>query len=154
MQNPKAPLFAARDDKTSIKVSKIDKIISEKANNFSPIVIEGAGGLYVPIDKETMVIDIIEKIDAKIVLAARAGLGTINHTLLSIEALRNRGILNPAVVLINQKNDPVSEEMLKENIEAIEIFSDIKVTGVINHIDDFANINNSHFKVIEKIMTD
>ncbi len=151
LKNPKAPLFAAIDDNITIDIDKINKTIIEKSKLFNPIVIEGAGGLFVPIDKKTMIIDIAEKINAKIILTARAGLGTINHTLLSIEALKIRGILNPAIVFINQKKDPVPNKMVKENIEAIELISGIKVAGVINHIDDFSNIDDSIFTIIEKI---
>lgn len=152
-KNPKAPLFAAIDDNITIDVGKIDKIILEKNKLFHPIVIEGAGGLFVPVDRKTMMIDLIEKIDAKIILAARAGLGTINHTLLSIEALKSRGILDPAIVLINQKNDPVSDQMLKENVEAVELASGVKIAGVINHIDDFSTIDDTNFTTIEKLIS-
>jgi dethiobiotin synthetase len=55
-----------------------------------PLVVEGAGGLMVPVNRHTLYIDIFARWGAPVVLCARTGLGTINHTLLSIEALRRR----------------------------------------------------------------
>lgn len=152
-KNPKAPLFAARDDNKHLDIDKVYKIIDEKSKSFTPVIIEGAGGLFVPVDEKTMMIDFAEKLDAKIILAARAGLGTINHTLLSIEALKGRGILKPAIVFLNHKDQSVSDKMLKENIEAIEKFSGIKVSGVINHMEDFTDIDEHFFKTIETILS-
>src|SRR6266403_816088 len=57
-----------------------------------PLVVEGAGGLLVPLTREITYIDIFARWQAPVVLCARTTLGTINHTLLSIEALRARRI--------------------------------------------------------------
>jgi dethiobiotin synthetase len=56
------------------------------------IVVEGAGGLLVPLTRQTLFIDVFRRWDAPVVLCARTALGTINHTLLSVEALKARGI--------------------------------------------------------------
>ncbi len=57
-----------------------------------PLIVEGAGGLMVPINRRTLYIDIFARWACPLLLCARTGLGTINHTLLSIEALRSRAI--------------------------------------------------------------
>lgn len=57
-----------------------------------PLVVEGAGGLMVPVNRRALYIDVFARWRAPVVLCARTGLGTINHTLLSIEALRARSI--------------------------------------------------------------
>ncbi|RWD52399.1 MAG: ATP-dependent dethiobiotin synthetase BioD [Mesorhizobium sp.] len=57
-----------------------------------PLIVEGAGGLMVPVNRRTLYIDVFARWCAPVVLCARTGLGTINHTLLSIEALRARSI--------------------------------------------------------------
>lgn len=67
-----------------------DDIISPKHNN--PLIIEGAGGLMVPLNKNFLVIDLIQKLKAEVVLVSKNYLGSINHTLLSAEALRIRNI--------------------------------------------------------------
>lgn len=152
-KNPKAPLFAARDENISPDLNRINTILLEKNKSHKPVVIEGAGGLLVPVTENTSMIDLAQTFNAKTVLAARAGLGTINHTLLSLEAMKNRGISDPVVVFLNPKNDPVSDIMVKENCKAIEIFSAARVAGVISHIDDFSNPAPSCLKIIEKIIS-
>ena len=57
-----------------------------------PLVVEGAGGLMVPVNRRTLYVDVFARWGAPVVLCARTGLGTINHTLLSIEALRSRSV--------------------------------------------------------------
>lgn len=57
-----------------------------------PLVVEGAGGLMVPVNRRTLYIDVFARWAAPVVLCARTELGTINHTLMSIEALRHRSI--------------------------------------------------------------
>ena len=61
---------------------------------------EGAGGLMVPITADFMILDLMRKLAAPVVLVARTGLGTLNHTLLSVEALRSRQITVAALFLV------------------------------------------------------
>ncbi|MDA9399928.1 MULTISPECIES: dethiobiotin synthase [unclassified Bradyrhizobium] len=68
------------------------------------LVIEGAGGLMVPLTARTLYIDIFERWQLPVVLCARTGLGTINHSLLSIEALRKRQIRILGVAFIGERN--------------------------------------------------
>ena len=69
-----------------------------------PLVIEGAGGLMVPLTARTLYIDIFERWQLPVVLCARTGLGTINHSLLSIEALRKRQIRILGMAFIGERN--------------------------------------------------
>ena len=64
-----------------------------------PLVVEGAGGVLVPLDPRMLTVSLIERLGLPVVLVARSTLGTINHTLLSLEALRSRGIPIAGVVL-------------------------------------------------------
>ncbi|MFT3972503.1 MAG: dethiobiotin synthase [Amaricoccus sp.] len=57
-----------------------------------PLVVEGAGGLMVPVNRRTLLVDVFARWATPVVLCARTGLGTINHTLLSVEALRRRSV--------------------------------------------------------------
>jgi dethiobiotin synthase len=67
-------------------------------------VIEGAGGLLVPINEQEMMADLIKAIGLPVVVAARSGLGTINHTLLTVEALRRRDITIAGVITVGEPN--------------------------------------------------
>jgi dethiobiotin synthetase len=136
--NPKAPWFSCRDMGTAAEPGKAMKVLEEKSRVFSPIIIEAAGGLLVPVTENFLVIDMIKLSGAKIILAARSGLGTINHTLLSIEALEKRGMAPAGIVFMNADSASASEEMIQENMEAVHCFSGIQVAGVIGRIDDFS----------------
>jgi len=78
-----------------------DTLRALKSMGESALVVEGAGGLLVPLDARHDVIDLIEATKLPVVLVARAGLGTLNHTGLSIEALKARGQKVLAVVLVH-----------------------------------------------------
>jgi dethiobiotin synthetase len=81
-------------------------------------VVEGAGGLFVPLDERHDVIDAIGALKLPVVLVARAGLGTINHTSLSLEALARRRARVAAVVLVKSTRgrDP-SERLNRDELE-------------------------------------
>jgi dethiobiotin synthetase len=78
-----------------------------------PLVIEGAGGLMVPLTRQTLFIDVFARWKLPLILCARTKLGTINHTLLSIEAVRRRDIPLVGVAFIGDAN-PESESIIAE----------------------------------------
>jgi dethiobiotin synthetase len=78
-----------------------------------PLVIEGAGGLMVPLDRTTLYIDVFARWRLPVVLCARTSLGTINHSLLSVEALRGRDIDVLGVAFIGDSH-PESERAICE----------------------------------------
>jgi dethiobiotin synthetase len=78
-----------------------------------PLVIEGAGGLMVPLDRSTLYIDVFARWRLPVVLCARTALGTINHSLLSIEALRRRDFDILGIAFIGESN-PESERAICE----------------------------------------
>jgi dethiobiotin synthetase len=138
-RNPKAPYFAARDEGKEIDLQVLQERLEEKVASRSPVIIEGAGGLLVPVTAHVLMIDLIPLLGAKPILAARAGLGTINHTLLSLEALRARGMEPAGVVLMDSQEPPTSPGMIGENIEAVETIGKVRVAGVIGRIRDFSS---------------
>ncbi len=89
-----------------------DRIIVPSTSNF--LVIEGAGGLMVPLSKGFLMIDLIEKLKAEVVLISRHYLGSINHTLLSAEALKSRGI-SVKGLWFNGDENPESESFILEH---------------------------------------
>ena len=78
-----------------------------------PLVIEGAGGLMVPLTRKALFIDVFARWHIPLILCARTRLGTINHTLLSIEAIRARGIPLLGVAFIGEANEE-SERIITE----------------------------------------
>lgn len=103
---PMSPHAAAAADAVQIDTEKL--ILPETSNT---LIIEGAGGLMVPLKKDFLVIDLIQQLKAEVILVSRNYLGSINHTLLSADALKNRGI-PVAGIVFNGEATPSSEEYI------------------------------------------
>jgi dethiobiotin synthetase/malonyl-CoA O-methyltransferase len=88
-----------------------------------PLVIEGAGGVLVPLNEDETMLDLMARLSAPVVVAARTGLGTINHTCLTLAALRARALPVLGVILCGEAN--------QANAEAIEHFGNVRVLGHI-----------------------
>ena len=152
IENPKAPYFAARDAGQSIDVSLVRQMIEQKRRRFSPLVVEAAGGLLVPVREDLLVIDMIKQIRCRPLLVARAGLGTINHTLLSVEALHSRGQSPMGIVFVDESESPADPGLISENMAAVKKFADCSVSGVISHLRHFDCPPKTAFKPLEKIL--
>lgn len=113
-----APHETARRAGVTIDMAKLEAPATERL-----LVVEGAGGLLVPLTDTDYVIDLAAQLYLPVILVARSTLGTINHTLLSIEALRRRG-LPLAGVVVNGPETP-------HNRTAIERFGEVNVIAEI-----------------------
>ena len=103
LKNPLSPNVAASFEHVKIDLKKIDTALRILRKKYEVIVIEGCGGLLVPIREDYFVIDLIKRMNAQAILVSRARLGAINHSLLSLEALKKRKII-PAGVIFNRLN--------------------------------------------------
>lgn len=98
MSYPASPHLAARIDKCEIDLSKIDRSVEKLSADYDTLLMEGAGGLMVPITEDYLTIDYIAEHKLPLVLVTNGQLGSINHTLLSLEAINSRGISLPYVI--------------------------------------------------------
>lgn len=101
---PASAQLAAAIDGRTINLDKVDASTKRLAERYDYVLIEGAGGLMVPIDDDTFTIDYIASRHLPVVLVTNARLGSINHTVLSLEAIRARGI-ELAMVVFNHHFD-------------------------------------------------
>jgi dethiobiotin synthase len=118
LREPLSPHEAARREGIRIGLDRL-----EPPQTSRPLVIEGAGGLLVPLNDEVVVVDLIARLGAPVILVARSTLGTINHTLLSLEALRRRDIPVAGVVI----NGPV----VPHNRSALEFYGRLPIIAEI-----------------------
>ncbi len=95
LQAPLSPEAAAAPEGVSIALADFDLPPGD-----APIVVEGAGGVLVPLGGGALMVDLIARLGLPALLVARTALGTINHTLLSVEALRARGLAVAGVVMV------------------------------------------------------
>jgi dethiobiotin synthetase len=125
--SPVSPHLAAEQQGKRIDLETI-----RRPDDSNPIVIEGAGGVLVPISEHYLMTDLIRRLQAPIVIAARTTLGTINHTLLTIDAARNANLQLIGVVMVGRENP--------ENRKAIERYGRVGVVGAIPWLE---SINRS-----------
>jgi dethiobiotin synthetase/malonyl-CoA O-methyltransferase len=109
---PLSPHEAAREEGVNLSIETFPAHAPE-----GPLVVEGAGGVLSPVAEDAAVLDMALRWRLPVVLVARSGLGTINHTLLSIEALKARGVPLLMVVL-NGPAQPETARYLRERVGA------------------------------------
>jgi len=122
LPEPIAPHEAARRAGIAIEMARLVPPHCDR-----PLIVEGAGGLLVPLNDKAYVIDLAAELHLPIILVTRSTLGTINHTLLSLEAIRRRG-LPLAGVVVNGPETP-------HNRVAIERYGQVEVIAEIPLLD-------------------
>ena len=137
-KKPLSPHLASNYEKISINMKKI-----KKPNSDRPLIIEGAGGILVPLNKKNLLIDLIKKFKFPVIVVSRSILGTINHTLMTLEILKKNKINIFGVILNNIKNKKEG----CQNAKSIEDFGNIKVLGQISSIN---NITKKKIETLSK----
>ena len=112
LNNPLSPHASAKLDNISISLASFQL---PKTNN--NLIVEGAGGLLVPINEDgDYLSDIIVKLGMEVILVSKNYLGSINHTLLSIEYLKSKSISIKGIIIVGEKNES-SESIITKNTE-------------------------------------
>ena len=104
----------------------------KKPNSKTPMIIEGAGGILVPLNKNNLIIDLIKKFKLPVIIVSNSVLGTINHTLMTIEILKKNKINIFGIVLNNIKNKIEGDNHAK----SIEQYGNVKVLEKISFFKD------------------
>ncbi len=106
---PASPHLATRLDNREIDFQKIENATQTLAERFEIVLLEGAGGLMVPLTTSLLTIDYVAQHQFPVILVTSGRLGSINHTLLSLEALKSRGLKLKALVynLKDESKDPL-----------------------------------------------
>jgi dethiobiotin synthetase len=115
--DPVAPAVAARRAGVDLRLSDIVKAVSDLRDSNKVMLVEGVGGLLCPLTERETVADLVAKLEMRLVVVARRSLGTLNHTLLTLEVARSRS-LQVAGVIVNETTLPHS---LAEETNVIEL---------------------------------
>jgi len=108
LNTPASPHLAAAIDGIAIDLKQIQEPKTE-----NHLVIEGAGGIFVPLNEKDTIIDLIQ-MDYKIIVVSRHYLGSINHTLLTIEAIQNRGLKVAGIIFSGSENKSTEDLILNK----------------------------------------
>lgn len=121
-----SPHLAAKLDGRRIDLDPL-LALAHAQSDTDRFVVEGAGGVLVPVNQSTLMVDLMRALRLPALVVARSTLGTINHTLLTLEALRARGLAIAGVVMNGPPND--------DNREAIEAYGATRVLGQVPALD-------------------
>ena len=119
LPNPVSPHLAAERAGVTITLERLRTVFAE--DETTRWIVEGAGGALVPVNGRELMVDWMRVLGLPVLVAARSGLGTINHTLLTLEALRSRGLSVAGIIMIGERNE--------SNRAAIEHYGGIRVVG-------------------------
>ena len=124
LKKPLSPFVAAKQEKKKIDVNKILQFV--KNLKTKKLVIEGAGGLNVPINSNYLMSDLCQKLNTPLILVSRTKLGTINHTLMSLEVIKKKKIKLLGIIFFGKKELETLEtikffgkKILKKNVKIL-----------------------------------
>lgn len=135
LKHPLAPNVAAALERKEIDVAQIHQAYQELQKYYDFIIVEGIGGLLVPITKNYFVANMIREFHLPILIVARSGLGTINHTLLTVDAAAIRGFEVKGVIFNRMQTVNCSLAELT-NPKVIQEVSGVPVLGTLPEMED------------------
>lgn len=125
LPRPLSPHLAARLAGCPIDLDALVNLPAE--TGAAPFIVEGAGGVLVPLNESALMVDLMVRLALPVIVVTRSGLGTINHTLLTLEALRARRLTIAGVLIVGPPNS--------DNREAIEQYGHAIVVGMLPTLD-------------------
>ena len=157
-ENPLAPLAASEIEGRAVDLGTIKKAYQELSLRYDAMIVEGIGGLLVPIRKNYFVLDLAADMGLPVVVVARPGLGTISHTMLTVNYALKAG-LTVAGVIINHIRPPEGTPAEVTNPDIIRQISSVPLLGVFPFLNDFksatigkATVGNLDREIIKKYL--
>lgn len=131
---PRAPNVAARLEGRIVDTSALIDGAARWSPHVDGLVVEGAGGWYCPVSDDQLIADLARELGFPVLVVSRPGLGTISHTLLTVESIRASG-LEVAGVVVNDARGELAwpDDLLVSNLEQIETWSRVPVLGFVPH---------------------
>lgn len=127
---PVAPGLAAELSDRPIRPEAWREGLEELAKRYDVMLVEGAGGIAVPLSRDWLVADWAEELGWPLIVVARPNLGTVNHTVLTVEYARRRGLEVAGVVINGGQKDP-DDSSIPYNAQMIETWAQVPVIGKI-----------------------
>ena len=150
-KHPLAPSVAAELERKSIKKEKIFSAYNYLSKKYDITIVEGAGGIMAPLYKKYLFLDFISALNLPIIIVSRPGLGTINHTLLTISAAKGRGV-NVIGVVINYAAKAKTGIAEKTNPEIIKRLGGVPVIGIVLYSKNQKVVKKNFLGIGEKIL--
>ncbi len=135
---PASPHLAAQDAGTIIREETILLTFREMQKRYPVLIVEGVGGWLVPLREDWLVADLAECLNLPVIVVARSGLGTLNHTLLTLQSIRSQNV-PVAGVVFSQSTEPEDpsetwSRIEKDNMAMIQCLGSVPVLGAIPYL--------------------
>ena len=130
---PASAHLAAKEENKMIDQNKIIQSLRYLEKNFNTVLIEGLGGIHVPLTETLTTLDVLEQLKIHTIIIIPNQIGAINHALLTIEAIANRQIPISGFI-INNMNTKTPEQVKQDNPTIIQSLSGITCIGSINNM--------------------
>lgn len=150
---PLSPFDAARHGRTRISLSTIAKTFRMLQTRHAWMLVEGAGGILVPLTRHALMLDLIAKLKLPVIVVGRAGLGGINQALLTLEHLKARRIPVIALVL-NRAGAPRSAEAVQQERATVRSLRERAPVPVLGPLRMYPRLNSSWQKAIARVAHD
>jgi dethiobiotin synthetase len=134
-ENPLAPMPASEIEGIPVDLTKIKNAYLDLTKKYDVIVIEGIGGLLVPINREYFVLDLARDFGLPLIVVSRPGLGAINHSMLTVNYALKEG-LSVAGIIMNYTHTPEGDLAEKTNPEVIKQISPVPIIGTFPYLKD------------------
>jgi len=131
LRQPVAPMVAAKLEHREISLHKIRTAYRTLLAEYTVVLVEGAGGLMVPLQRDYFIADLARDLDIPVVIVSRLSLGTINHTTLTVRQAQATGLKVAGIIL----NDTLGRRGLAErtNLQAVPDIARVPLLGVVAH---------------------
>jgi adenosylmethionine-8-amino-7-oxononanoate aminotransferase len=127
-----SPHLAARQAGEILDADALARAVRELAQDRDTVIVEGAGGAAVPLNQRQTMLDLMQRLDLPVIIVADNKLGAVNHALMTVEAVRNRGLRVAGVVMTN--TTPATDEdvfLRRDNVETIARHGNISILADI-----------------------
>lgn len=147
---PASPHLAAELENRQVDPEKIISAFMTMTTNHEVLIVEGVGGLLVPLTRNLLLADLLARVQVPTIIVARSGLGTLNHTLLTIEALRSRQIPLTGVIFTDDEN--TNETLVRDNMKTVAEIGQAEVLGRLPYCSDQQELIEAFTPIGEKIL--
>ncbi len=129
LREPLAPSESAAREGIAIQIGPIREAFERLSTSYEFVIVEGSGGLLVPLAKDLLVADLAKELSLPLLIVARPNLGTVNHTLMTCECARSRGIEVMGVVINGQPEQPGPAELYAARL--ISEYASVSIPAVL-----------------------
>lgn len=146
-----SPHLAAKLQRKAIDINKIKRSFKILIKHFDSVIVEGVGGALVPINKNKLVIDIAKDLKLPAIIVVGNKLGAINHTLLTIEALKKRNI-NIIGIIFNNISKIDNKTILEDNSKIVKQISKENILGTLPYSKNKDLLYKNFIPIAKKVL--